>query len=72
VIAVVSWIWPETVDTSPIVREYETRNLDYFIACIGQHCSYDMDRVFFEDLELPEPKYNLEVDCTTKWSGVHE
>jgi len=27
----------------------------------GQHYSYQMDRVFFEQLELPMPEYNLDV-----------
>lgn len=32
----------------------------------GQHYSYEMDKVFFEELELPQPKYNLDVG-----SGTH-
>jgi UDP-N-acetylglucosamine 2-epimerase (non-hydrolysing) len=32
----------------------------------GQHYSYNMDRVFFEQLELPEPQYHLDVG-----SGSH-
>lgn len=51
---------------SPIIRECERRNLDYFILHTGQHYSYEMDRAFFEDLNLPEPKYNLDVG-----SGTH-
>ena len=35
--------------------------LDYFILHTGQHYSYDMDKVFFEELELPDAKYNLDV-----------
>ena len=27
----------------------------------GQHYSYNMDRVLFEQLKLPEAKYNLDV-----------
>jgi len=27
----------------------------------GQHYSYEMDKIFFEELELPQPKYNLDV-----------
>jgi UDP-N-acetylglucosamine 2-epimerase (non-hydrolysing) len=40
--------------------------MDYFILHTGQHYSYNMDRVFFEQLELPEAKYNLDVG-----SGSH-
>jgi UDP-N-acetylglucosamine 2-epimerase (non-hydrolysing) len=65
-IAVVLGTRPEIIKMSPIIRECEARNLDYFILHSGQHYSYDMDRAFFEDLELPEPKYNLDVG-----SGTH-
>ena len=45
-----------------------TRNseLEYFILHTGKHYSYNLDRVFFEQLQLPQPKYNLEVG-----SGTH-
>jgi UDP-N-acetylglucosamine 2-epimerase (non-hydrolysing) len=51
---------------SPIVREYEHLRLDYFILHSGQHYSYNLDKVFFEQLGLPPPKYNLGVG-----SGTH-
>ncbi|OYT59195.1 UDP-N-acetylglucosamine 2-epimerase (non-hydrolyzing) [Thermoplasmatales archaeon ex4484_30] len=51
---------------SPVIRECEKRNCDYFILHTGQHYSYNMDRVFFEQLELPDAKYNLDVG-----SGKH-
>ena len=51
---------------SPVIRECERRGLDYFILHTGQHYSYEMDRIFFEELELPEAKYNLDVG-----SGTH-
>jgi UDP-N-acetylglucosamine 2-epimerase (non-hydrolysing) len=28
---------------------------------IGQHYSYQMDRIFFEQLELPQQDHNLDV-----------
>ncbi|MGB4757364.1 MAG: UDP-N-acetylglucosamine 2-epimerase, partial [Candidatus Methanoculleus thermohydrogenotrophicum] len=65
-IAIVLGTRPEIIKMSPIIRECESRNLDYFILHSGQHYSYDMDRAFFEELELPEPKYNLDVG-----SGTH-
>ena len=57
---------PEIIKMSPVVRECETQNLDYFILHTGQHYSYNLDKIFFEDLELPAAKYNLEVG-----SGSH-
>ncbi len=57
---------PEIIKMSPVIRECERRNLDYFILHTGQHYSYNMDRVFFEQPGLPEAKYNLGVG-----SGSH-
>jgi UDP-N-acetylglucosamine 2-epimerase (non-hydrolysing) len=57
---------PEIIKMSPIIRVCERLSLDYFILHTGQHYSYTMDRVFFEQLELPEAKYNLDVG-----SGSH-
>lgn len=52
---------PEIIKMSPVIRECEKRGLEYFILHTGQHYSYNMDRVFFEQLGLPEAKYNLDV-----------
>jgi UDP-N-acetylglucosamine 2-epimerase (non-hydrolysing) len=57
---------PEIVKFSPIIRECERLGLNYFILHTGQHYSYSMDKVFFEQLELPSAKYNLDVG-----SGLH-
>ena len=57
---------PEIIKMSPVIRECEEKGLDYFILHTGQHYSYEMDRVFFDELELPQPKYNLDVG-----SGTH-
>ena len=51
---------------SPIIKECERVSLDYFILHTGQHYSYNMDRVFFKQLGLPEAEYNLDVG-----SGSH-
>ena len=57
---------PEIVKCSPIIRECTRLGLDFFILHTGQHYSYFMDKVFFEQLELPSAKYNLDVG-----SGAH-
>jgi len=57
---------PEIIKMSVIITLCEERNLDYFVIHTGQHYSYNMDKAFFENLELPNPKYNLEVG-----SGTH-
>ncbi|SES77407.1 UDP-N-acetylglucosamine 2-epimerase (non-hydrolysing) [Methanococcoides vulcani] len=65
-VAIVLGTRPEIIKMSPIIRECEKQGLDYYILHTGQHYSHEMDRVFFEDLELPQPTYNLDVG-----SGMH-
>ena len=52
---------PEIIKMSPIIREAKQRNLDFFILHTGQHYSYEMDEVFFQQMKLPRPRYNLDV-----------
>jgi len=56
---------PEIIKCSPIIRECERLGIDYFILHTGQHYSYNLDRVFFKQLELPEAKYNLDVGSSS-------
>ncbi len=46
---------------APVIRECQRSGLDYSIIHTGQHYSYQMDRIFFEQLELPQPDHNLDV-----------
>jgi UDP-N-acetylglucosamine 2-epimerase (non-hydrolysing) len=57
---------PEIIKMSPVIRKCEQEGLDFFILHTGQHYSYNMDRIFFEKLHLPEPLFNLEIG-----SGTH-
>ena len=57
---------PEIIKMSPIIRALEERGMEFFILHTGQHYSYNMDQIFFEQLKLPQPKYNLRVG-----SGTH-
>ena len=50
---------PEIIKMASIIKYCEANNLDYFLLHTGQHYSYEMDKLFFEELELPNPKYNL-------------
>jgi len=52
---------PEIIKMSPVVRACERWGLEWFMVHTGQHYSYGMDRVFFEQLELPDARYNLDV-----------
>jgi len=63
--AVILGTRPEIIKMSPIIRELEKRGLDYFILHTGQHYSYELDKVFFEQLKLPSADYNLEVGSSS-------
>ncbi|HTY52983.1 MAG TPA: UDP-N-acetylglucosamine 2-epimerase (non-hydrolyzing) [Methanomicrobiales archaeon] len=65
-IAIVVGTRPEIIKMSPVIRECEHRGLDYYVIHTGQHYSYEMDQIFFQELELPHPKYQLNVG-----SGTH-
>lgn len=65
-ISIVIGTRPEIIKMSPVIRECENRGLDYNILHTGQHYSYEMDRKFFEQLDLPDADYNLDVG-----SGSH-
>ena len=58
-ICVVVGTRPGIIKFSPVIRELEDRAIDFFIIHTGQHYSYVLDRVFFQELELPEPAYKL-------------
>ena len=65
-ISVILGTRPEIIKMSPIIRYLKDISLDFFILHTGQHYSYEMERIFFQELELPDADYNLEVG-----SGTH-
>lgn len=59
--AVVLGTRPEIIKMSPVIRYLHKHGKRYFIVHTGQHYSFEMDKVFFRDLQLPAPKYKLSV-----------
>lgn len=57
---------PEIIKMAPVIRECQKRNVPFFIIHSNQHYSEEMDAIFFKELELPAPDYNLGVG-----SGLH-
>ena len=60
---------PGIVMFSPIIRELSNRKITFFVIHAGQHYSYNMDKKFFEDLNLPEPEYKLNDVKNCKFHG---
>ncbi|MEK6950835.1 MAG: UDP-N-acetylglucosamine 2-epimerase (non-hydrolyzing) [Nanoarchaeota archaeon] len=51
---------PEIIKLSPLIPLLE-QEFEHLIVHTGQHYDYEMDEVFFQELHLPRPRYNLSV-----------
>jgi UDP-N-acetylglucosamine 2-epimerase (non-hydrolysing) len=58
-IALVLGTRPEIIKLSPVMRELDHRGQQYIVIHSNQHYSENMDKVFFEELALSRPQYNL-------------
>src|SRR5437870_1436248 len=58
-VALVLGTRPEIIKMSPVIKAMQASEMDFFVLHTGQHYSFNMDRVFFDELHIPEPKYNL-------------
>jgi len=56
---------PNFIKLAPVSKELR-KEFDEVIIHTGQHYDYEMDRVFFDELGIPEPDYHLGVG-----SGSH-
>ncbi|WP_415380169.1 non-hydrolyzing UDP-N-acetylglucosamine 2-epimerase [Halosimplex sp. TS25] len=52
---------PEIIKLAPVIHRCEKRGISYTVIHTGQHYSDNLDSVFFDQLELPTPDYNLDV-----------
>ncbi len=52
---------PEIIKLSSIVRYLEKNKENYTLVHTNQHYSKSLDKVFFDELELPKPDHNLKV-----------
>lgn len=58
---------PNFMKVAPILKEISTReNISGKLLHTGQHYDYDMSRIFFEELGIPDPDFHLGVG-----SGTH-
>ncbi|GAB6183591.1 UDP-N-acetylglucosamine 2-epimerase (non-hydrolyzing) [Thermodesulfovibrio hydrogeniphilus] len=52
---------PQFIKLKPVANALENAKIEHVIIHTGQHYDYEMSKVFFQELSLPEPKYNLGV-----------
>ena len=65
-LAIVVGTRPEIIKMAPIVRACIARDVSYVLLHTGQHYSFEMDGVFFQELGLPAPHQNLSVGSGTQ------
>jgi UDP-N-acetylglucosamine 2-epimerase (non-hydrolysing) len=70
-VAVLLGTRPEIIKLAPIIRLLRKMRHPYFLIHTGQHYSWEMDRVFFKDLGLPEPKIQLSIRSENNLHGAH-
>jgi len=60
---------PGIIKLSPVIRELEKRSKPFFIIHTGQHYSYEMDRLFFNELDLPQPRHRVPNVSSAQYHG---
>lgn len=57
---------PNFMKIAPLIKEFQRVNIKFKLIHTGQHYDYNMSKIFFEDLGIPEPDIYLNVG-----SGTH-
>ena len=52
---------PQFVKAAPVSAAMIDAGIDEALVHTGQHFDYEMSQVFFDELNIPEPKYNLAI-----------
>jgi len=60
-VAIAAGTRPEFIQVEPIIRELTRRNIEYIFVHSGQHYDYEMDKIFFDEMHMPDPTHYLEV-----------
>lgn len=56
---------PQFIKVKPIIDELRRKKIGHILVHTGQHYDYEMSKIFFDELNIPEPDYNLEVGSNT-------
>jgi UDP-N-acetylglucosamine 2-epimerase (non-hydrolysing) len=60
-IAIIVGTRPEIIKMSPVIRACADSGLAYLVVDTGQHYDHNMNAIFFKELDLPRPDYQLGV-----------
>jgi len=53
---------PQFIKASPVSMEIRKNGLDEIIVHTGQHFDANMSNIFFDQMKIPEPDYNLGIN----------
>jgi UDP-GlcNAc3NAcA epimerase len=53
---------PQFVKAATISRALTKTNIEEILVHTGQHFNYEMSELFFDEMEIPKPKYNLGIN----------
>lgn len=56
---------PQFIKVKPIIDELNRREINNLLVHTGQHYDYEMSKVFFDGLNIPNPDYNLGVGSSS-------
>lgn len=71
-IAIIFGTRPEIIKLSEIMRLFKNRNIESVFIHTGQHYSDNMSDLFFNELNLEPPKYNLNIKKTTRTEQLND
>src|SRR4030042_314890 len=55
---------PQVIKCAPVSKELRKNNIEILIHT-GQHYDYELSKVFFDQLGIPKPEYNLAIGSDT-------
>jgi UDP-N-acetylglucosamine 2-epimerase len=50
---------PQFIKAAAVSRALQSAGIDEIVLHTGQHFDHEMDRIFFDELDMPYPRYNL-------------
>ena len=56
---------PQFIKVKSLVDELRRKKIEHILVHTGQHYDYEMSKIFFDELDIPAPEYNLEVGSYT-------